>query len=159
GALSSSQVVATFTDPGGAEATGDYSATIDWGDGTATTGADQITVSGGVFNVYGSHNYGDESAADHAGSSPYQVKVTIHHESAMDSNQVTITATVSDPPASAMCRNTALFRSGALSSSQVVATFTDPGGAEATGDYSATIDWGDGTATTGADQITVSGGV
>ena len=52
GALSDSQVVATFTDPGGAEATGDYSATINWGDGTDATAADQITYDSdtGIFS-------------------------------------------------------------------------------------------------------------
>jgi hypothetical protein len=29
-------VLATFTDPGGAKLIGDYSATIDWGDGQAS---------------------------------------------------------------------------------------------------------------------------
>src|SRR5207244_3958871 len=50
GAPSASQKVATFTDPGGAEALADYSATINWGDGGATS-AGTITVSGSVFTV------------------------------------------------------------------------------------------------------------
>ncbi len=50
-----SGAVATFTDPAGAEPAGNYAATIDWGDGTTSTGT--ITVSNGVFTVSGSHTY------------------------------------------------------------------------------------------------------
>ena len=52
---------------------------IDWGDGTPTT-AGNITVTGGVFTVSGNHTYAEESAADHPGSNPYAVTVTIGHE-------------------------------------------------------------------------------
>src|SRR5258708_4632630 len=76
GADSGSQSVATFTDAGGAEVVGDYSASINWGDGTAaSTGV--ITLSAGVYTVKGSHTYAEESAADHPGSNPYTITVTI----------------------------------------------------------------------------------
>src|SRR5207253_1311672 len=89
------QTAATFTDPGGAEALGDYSASINWGDGTtASTGT--ITVSGSISIVKGSHTYAEESAADHAGSTPYTVTVTLSHEAAPVAT-ATSTATVSDP--------------------------------------------------------------
>src|SRR4029077_19459092 len=95
---SGSQTVSTFTDSGGAEAVGDYSASINWGDGTAaSTGT--ITLSGGVYTVKGSHIYAEESAADHAGSNPYTVTVTLSHESAPTAT-ATSTATVSDPAVS-----------------------------------------------------------
>src|SRR5262249_17266049 len=51
--------VATFTDTGyPGNLPSDFTATIDWGDGTTTIG----TVSGGngVFTVSGSHKYADE---------------------------------------------------------------------------------------------------
>ena len=50
------QTVATFTDPGGAEPLGDYSALIDWGDGTAPS-AGTITFAGGIYTVQGSHTF------------------------------------------------------------------------------------------------------
>ena len=56
----SSQTVATFTDPGGAEDLGDYSATIAWGDNSSSPG--DISYSGGVFTVSGSHTYVEEAA-------------------------------------------------------------------------------------------------
>src|SRR5205085_2628585 len=147
---------ATFTDPGGAEAVVDYSAGINWGDGTAaSTGV--ITVSGSTFTVKGSHTYAEESAADHAGSNPYTITATLSHESAPTATAMS-TATVSDPAVLATGGFTVTAVEGADSGSQVVATFTDPGGAEAVSDYSASINWGDGTtASTGI--ITVSGGV
>ncbi|HLJ94915.1 MAG TPA: Ig-like domain repeat protein, partial [Gemmataceae bacterium] len=68
-----SGAVATFTDPGGAEALDGthYSATINWGDATAiSTGS--ISVSGGVFTVTGTHTY--------AAVNSYTVTVSIGHE-------------------------------------------------------------------------------
>jgi N-acetylneuraminic acid mutarotase len=55
-----SGAVATFTDPGGAEAVGTYRAVIDWGDGSSSLG----TISGGgggaPFSVSGNHTYAQE---------------------------------------------------------------------------------------------------
>src|SRR5207248_1054028 len=134
---SGAQTVATFTDPGGVESTSDYSASINWGDGSAaSTGV--ITVSGGVFTVKGSHTYAEESAADHPGSNPYQITVTISHEGAPTAT-ASSTATVSDPAVVATGGFSVTATEGAASASQTVATFTDPGGAEAVGDYSASI--------------------
>src|SRR5205807_828823 len=75
------QTVATFTDPGGAEVVGDYSAITNWGHRTPATTLFPYTT---LFRstVQGSHTYAEESAADHAGSNPYQITVTISHESA-----------------------------------------------------------------------------
>jgi hypothetical protein len=156
GADSGSQVVATFTDPGGAESTSNYSALIDWGDGSAaTTGS--ITFSAGTFTVRGNHTYAEESAADHAGSNPYDITVTISHEAASNA-VVHSSATVSDPAVTPTGGFTIPATEGSSTGTRTVATFTDPGGAEPLADYSAMIDWGDGTAPT-AGTISFSGGV
>jgi len=55
-----------------------------------------VTVIQQTFLVQGDHTYAEESAADHPGSNPYQVTVTISHESA-PTTTVTSSATVSDP--------------------------------------------------------------
>jgi hypothetical protein len=158
GALSASQVVATFTDPAGAESTANYSATINWGD-TSSSGADQITYDSGTdtFSVFGSHTYAEESTADHSGfADGYHITVTVHHESALDSNTVTSTATVTDP--SVLAGSFAVSAKEGIAFSLPVASFMDPGGAEAVGDYSADIDWGDGTGNQiGAGSISFSG--
>ena len=49
--------VATFTDPNGDYADGDYTATIDWGDGTGTTTGIITGPVGGVYTISGSHTY------------------------------------------------------------------------------------------------------
>jgi PKD domain/Ubiquitin-activating enzyme E1 FCCH domain/RTX calcium-binding nonapeptide repeat (4 copies) len=171
GAESSSQTVATFVDPGGAEALGDYSASIAWGDGTTTPGT--ITFGGTLgsktdaFTVSGHHTYAEESAGEHPDSNPYTVTITIGHE--LTTAQVVLShAHVTDPPVDATGGFTFVAVEGDPSATQTVATFTDPGGAEVLADYSAVIDWGDGTTSVGAitfggalgsktDAFTVSG--
>jgi hypothetical protein len=134
--------VATFTDPGGPEPLTDYSALINWGDGVSSAGT--ITFAAGTFTVSGTHTYAEESAADHPGSNPYNIKLTISHDVAPDA-VVHSSATVSDPAVIAIGGFTVNAVEGTNSGTQVVATFTDPGGAEPLTDYSADINWGDGT--------------
>jgi hypothetical protein len=85
--LSATQTVATFTDPGGPEALGDYSAMINWGDNTTpTAGTISFNSGTGVFSVQGSHTY-DQAGTD-------TITVMIHHDTAADV-MVTSTAQVS----------------------------------------------------------------
>jgi Ca2+-binding RTX toxin-like protein len=146
GQATGSVAVATFTDPGGSEPVGDYSASINWGDSTAPTSG-TITFSAGTFTVSGNHTYAEESAGDHPDSNPYMMVVTILHESA-PSATAKPSATVSDPAVVATGGFNFIAVEGVPSATQTVATFTDPGGAEVVTDYSAMIDWGDGTAPT-----------
>jgi Ca2+-binding RTX toxin-like protein len=153
---SGSQTVATFTDPGGAEPVSDYSALINWGDGT-TSSAGTITSLAGAFTVTGNHTYAEESAPDHPGSNPYDITVTISHDTAPDTT-VHSSAIVSDPAVVPTGGFSFTATEGVPSAVQTVATFTDPGGAESVSDYSASINWGDGTpASTGT--ITLANGV
>jgi hypothetical protein len=145
-ATQTNQTVATFTDPGGAETLSHYSASIDWGDNSATT-TGTISVTGGVFSVSGSHLYTEEGA--------YSIIITLHHDSAADASATT-SVTVTDP--SVVGTGFSLTTVENTQINQAVATFTDPAGAEALGDYSASIDWGDNSATT-AGTISVTSGV
>src|SRR5207253_1994742 len=150
GAASASQTVATFTDPGGAEPLADYSASIDWGDGSSSAGS--ITLSAGVFTVKGSHTYAEEGTKT--------ITVTLSHDAA-GSSSASSTATIADP--AVVVTGVAVSASEGSSFSGSVATFTDPGSAEAVGDYTATINWGDsssggGTISTNGDgSVTVNG--
>lgn len=140
GSDSGIQTVATFTDPGGVESLADYSAVINWDDGTKATGT--ISESNGTFAVSSNHTFAEQGT--------YTLFVTITHD---DSPPITVTssAIASDPAVVATGGFSLTAAQGSDSGSQTVATFTDPGGAEAVGDYSATIDWGDGSAATAGD--------
>jgi hypothetical protein len=137
-----SGVAATFTDANPNGTLGDFTATIDWGDGTQAAGT--ITQTGNSFTVSGSNTYFE------AGS--YAVQVTVTDQ---DGATVTATATATIADASLTVSVASLTpTSGAALSGVTVATFTDAYQHGLAADYSATINWGDGTAPT---QGTVSG--
>ncbi|HEX8203266.1 MAG TPA: DUF4394 domain-containing protein [Isosphaeraceae bacterium] len=134
-------LVATFVDTGGAEAIGNYTATINWGDGTTTPGTVSITPggtspAGTTFEVRGSR-------PGFANPGTFPLTVTIR--SAGGSAAVaTGEATVTDAPLTVTCLPlTVDERAGDVN--LTVATFTDAGGPEAVGRYSALINWGDGS--------------
>jgi hypothetical protein len=80
--------VATFTDLGGPESTGDYSATINWGGaGTGSTTGTIVANGGGSFSVEGSFTYAHEGS--------YTVAVHIVHENGITAD-TTSTATIKD---------------------------------------------------------------
>ncbi|APW59101.1 NF038122 family metalloprotease [Paludisphaera borealis] len=156
GASTGSVVLATFTDPGGPEPIGDYSADVNWGDGSGTqVGAGSIVFNGSTFEVHGVHTYAEESGPEHPGSQPYVITVTIHHESA-PMTVVASSATVSDP--SVVAVGVPVFAVNCKTITVSPATFTDPGGPESLNDYSASIDWGDGTGSS-VGSISYAGGV
>jgi autotransporter-associated beta strand protein len=137
--------VATFTDPASAEALADYTATTDWGDSTSPSTA-TITFSAGTFTVADHHKYIAQGS--------FNITVTIHHDTAA-AVMVTDTANVSNGGIVAsggfMIFGAPGFDTASYfiapadkhDSNQIVATFTDLGGAGPVSDYSANIDWGD----------------
>lgn len=155
GADSGTQILATFTDPGGAEPTSEYSVTISWGDGQSSAGVITYDAGTGVYTVSAGHHYAEEGS--------YGVSVTVSHGTAKDAS-VSLAARVADPAVLVAGQFTVQGSEGADSGSQMVATFTDPGGAESADDYHAVIAWGDGTSSEGrisrvegTDTFTVSG--
>jgi plastocyanin len=152
GSTATAQTVATFTDPGGAEPLADYSATIDWGDGTSSTaGTISVDPTTHVFTVTGEHTYAQDGT--------FTVDVTLTHETAP---AVTVSST-------AQIANATITGAGGIAATAVavsgyefkaltgvsVATFTDGDGSLPAGDFSATIDWGDGTSSVGS--VSLSG--
>jgi PKD repeat protein len=130
--------VATITDGSPLGKAGDFTATIQWGDGTTSTGT--VTQTGpGKFAVRGSHAY--------ATAGIYTVTVT-----AKDAGGATSTAKstflVDDAPLTVVSQK--ILATVTSSPSQtVVAGFTDANPLATAGQFSATIDWGDGTTSTG----------
>jgi hypothetical protein len=138
-------VAALAATTAGATAT-DFSATIDWGDGTSSTGTVTATGNGG-FLVLGSHAYTEEGTET----------VTVI---ASDNNSHTVTITgqalVADAPLVAAGLDIPVQQSLTVSNLPI-ASVTDTGGAELATNYTATINWGDGTTASSATGINVSG--
>jgi hypothetical protein len=133
GSDSGLQTVATFTDPGGAEDVGGYSASINWGDGHTSAGTITYDSTTGLFTVQGSNTYADESS--------YTVTTTIQHGSATPNLVVTSTALVDDATLQSSGVAPLVAREG-TATNLVVATFMDANPGDHTGDFTATIDWG-----------------
>jgi probable HAF family extracellular repeat protein len=133
--------VATFTDPYLIDTAFIFTATVNWGDGTTEAGT--ITGANGSFAVTvpgSTHVYAD------AGT--YTTTVTITDTNYGTQIAPTGTVTVTDAPLDAA--GTAISGiQGIAISNATVATFTDGNPYAAASDFTATINWGDGTTTTG----------
>jgi hypothetical protein len=132
-----SGIVATFTDADPNGAATDYTATVDWGDGTTTAGV--IGTAGSAFNVTGSHVYAEDGT--------HTITVTIADVGGSTAT-ASSTANITEPGISA----TPVAVSGFERSSAAditVATFTHGNGGEPAGGFAAAIDWGDGTSSMG----------
>ncbi|MGD9127827.1 MAG: PKD domain-containing protein, partial [Planctomycetia bacterium] len=137
--------VATFTDPGftfptaGTEET--FTATIDWGDSSTPEPGTIIVVQGGVGvlttgTVHGQHIYGQGGV--------YTVTVTVEDDDSgigTASFMVTVAANVAP-----VITDVTELSGNEGDSLGLVATFTD---ASDPGPHTATIDWGDGSTTSG----------
>jgi VCBS repeat-containing protein len=151
----------TFTDSEIASpTTANFTATINWGDGTAldTTGT-IVSKGGGVFAVDSAgHTYAEAQAA------PYQIAVTVTDTDSV-AGAATDNAQVADAPLTA---GTLAVDGGVEGTTPATlsATFSDANTAAPTSDFSGTIDWGDGNTTNftsgdvaanGSGAFTVSG--
>jgi hypothetical protein len=128
--------LATFTDRGGAEALADYTATIDWGDQSGPDTSAVISFSGGVFAVQGHHTYTDEGR--------YTLTVAVGHD-ASPVQTVTGTVQVADADVLRADPGATLAVVQGNTFTATVATFSDSFTAATAGDFSASVDWGDGT--------------
>jgi hypothetical protein len=134
--------MASFNDPDPVSTPAEYAATIDWGDGTATT-AGTISQSGGVgttFTVGGNHTYAEE------GLYTATIKIT-DASSALNTATVTTGATVSDAALTGTGTTVAAIE-GLPFIHRNIGSFIDADPAGTVSDYTASVDWGDGTATT-----------
>jgi PKD repeat protein len=139
---SSTLHVANFSDLGSPDAGTAFTATINWGDSTTSAGALTPT-GGGAFAVNGTHTYADEGA--------YTTNVTV-----FENNQPSFTVSVTGT--ATVTENDSLTGIGKTITtgqtfSGAVATFLDTNGSAPATDFTASINWGDGTITAG----TVSG--
>jgi hypothetical protein len=124
--------VATLTDLPSGDTAGDFDATIDWGDGTTSAGT-LLTTSAGHFDVRGSHTWAT------TGTRSVTVTVTEHGSASGQGRTLKIDS------------NTNF--------SGTVAQLQLPIPGSAPSDYIATIDWGDGTTSTGTLTLQADGSV
>ncbi len=151
-ALANGTKVATFADTNTADLASAFTATIDWGDGTTTAGT--VAGSSGSFSVSGGHTYADEESA------PVSVILTRIADKAMATASGTVAVGEHD---SLLGAATAIAPTAGVAFSGKVATFSDTDLVTLASDLVATINWGDGTTTTGTvassnGAFTVSGG-
>jgi hypothetical protein len=134
--------VATFTDGDMNATAGEYSATINWGDGPLI---DAGTVSGGFptdpgnFTVTGKHIYAEEGS--------YHVTVVITDIDTPSNNATVLSsAKVADASLSSTCTMPPFITPAFTGST---ASFSDTSSTGTLSDFSATINWGDSSTSTG----------
>jgi uncharacterized repeat protein (TIGR01451 family) len=135
-----SGAVGTFTDADPHGTVTDYTATIDWGDGQTSSGGIGGT---GPFTVFGTHVYEEEGS--------YQVHLFVA-DAGGSTASVTDTVAVADAPLTGI----GITRTTINPVTGPVAMFTDADPFGTASDYSAIINWGDGSPAT-AGTISTSG--
>ncbi len=128
--------------------TAEFTATIDWGDGSVSPGDGQpVTITGGagVFGVSGNHTYSDPLATQ---TSPYTITVTISNTTPgvfTVSPGTAPTATVQDTPIEVSPPATADVNGNPGLLSYLVANFHDDNTTSDATHYDISVDWGDTT--------------
>jgi hypothetical protein len=147
GAPATNVLVGRFIDYDTTKTAAGFTATVDWGDGTTPTSGVVTANSLGGFDVNASHTYAKEGV--------YNFTVRL-----ADSNgnfaSTTNTATVSDAALTATGVTIAAMPNESFTG--VVAHFTDADPTGTVSEFSATIDWGDGSNSAGTISVNGSGG-
>jgi RHS repeat-associated protein len=141
----SNVLLATFSDPADEGDVTEYTATINWGDGTSSAG--QIAPQAGGYTVTGSHTY----SGDGSYTATVQVQ-DIGGSVALTAKDVTIAEANLTVQASAI-----IALGGVPTGSVVVGTLTDANPLALASDFTATVEWGDGTASPGTVQANDDG--
>src|SRR5207253_1691376 len=139
--------LATFTSSYAANPASDFSATIDWGDGTTTAGVIGTSANGYTVSApsTGGHAYGDEGTFGLtitiilADDVPGTAAATVTHTVTVTDANVILVATTDNVV------NTA----EGTPFSGSVAAFTGSYEGAVAADFAATIDWGDGSTSAG----------
>src|SRR5439155_663913 len=134
--------VATFADANHKADASDFTASIDWGDGTLSAGI--VFGSGGSYSVAGSHTYAEDGT--------YAVSVAIRDAGG---STATITGTAAVGDAILNATGVRLIATEGISFTGTVAMFMDADPRSDIADLSATVTWGDGHTSTGT--ISASG--
>jgi cyclophilin family peptidyl-prolyl cis-trans isomerase len=132
--------VGSFTDAAAGASASDYTASINWGDGNVTSGS-VVGVGSGVFDILGSNKY--------AQAGVYPINVTVTLVSSLGGNVINFKTEGDIQEAALHSQGLGLTGSvGQSFSNFQVATVTDDNPNPIVANFSAMIDWGDGTAAT-----------
>ena len=145
---SSAQTIATFTDANPYGGVSEFSAMIHWGDGSSDTAATVSANGSGGYDVIGAHSY------VHSGNKSASVSITSVDGQTASQN---VTAAVQNAAMTATASNGQYVEATPFSNAPV-AHFTDANSGATVGDFTATIDWGDGTALDHNTTIVVDSG-
>lgn len=130
-----------------------FEASIDWGDGATSAGTIGLESDGIHYAVNGSHSYAEEGS--------YSVTVFVTDDRNGATDLATDTATIADADLTAFRPDGAFTTTYGVPLTGPVLIFSDANPAAAAGDYTATINWGDGSApdslTSAAGGITAGG--
>lgn len=154
--------VATFTDVDASAPASNFTATITWGDGTTSDGTVVADPNGG-FDVTGTHTYNTSGTSFHGlgqafGISYFVVKVTIQDTSANSSATALSLAAVKPAPPNITAKGENIQATAGQVFNGTVATFTDVNAGAVAADFTATINWGDGTSSPGVVVADPNGG-
>ncbi len=143
-------VVGTFTDanPGAPNADGDFSATIDWGDGSPAITGIVVATGAGAFSVEGGHSYAKPGA--------YTTKISVQDDGG-ETTLLTGSATITDLGVTGSTRNFTTIE-GQATGTFVLATFEDPNTLATVADVKAQLavgGWGDGSPLVAGIQLAV----
>ncbi len=134
--------LATFTDPDPAAVAGDFRAVVDWGDGTPSSAGTIRSTTAGLFAVTGSHTYAEAEPA------PYVVTVQVTDVDG-STGSTELTATVNEAALAGVSGSPVAATEGQPFQDLPVATFIDTNPLDLATDFTAAIDWGDGTTSPG----------
>ncbi|HEX4110806.1 MAG TPA: hypothetical protein VHX88_21935 [Solirubrobacteraceae bacterium] len=149
-----------FTDEAGllgnCNAASAYAASVSWGDGTASSPA-TVTATGGGGLPFAPCTYTLAASHAYARAGNETVSVTVTPPAPGGASSASTTATVADTPINAVA---GAARSATVGQplTAVLATFTDSNAYATVSDFTATVNWGDGSAPHPATVSAVSGG-
>lgn len=146
GVATGNVVVGTFTDTASGFSLSDYSADINWGDGTSSTGTVSYDATSKFYSVSGNHTYIEDGNE--------QITITVHRTGSPDLI-FNAAATVVEPSLTGTGTTLSGNEFAALTN-VTVASFTHGNNSEDPSTFTASIDWGDGTSSTGT--VSLAGG-
>jgi virginiamycin B lyase len=117
-----------------------YASAINWGDGSTSSGIITYDASSNTFSVWGNHTYAEEGTQT--------ITTTITHETTPATSALS-TASIADAPLSSTGTSVGGSGQGTTFTGDL-AFFTDANPSATLDDFSAVVDWGDGSAPTTA---------